>query len=108
MVRTVLYVWGSVAEDTMYDLQIGAIFYSRLLKNFAVKIISKEEQGWKSIRKWAVHALQTVYRRLGNEGLIAILPQPLSSSPMIAILRVTTTVRILATTVKCFEENIRC
>ena len=53
MVRTVLYVWGRVAEDMMYDLQIGAIFYSRLLKNFAVKIIPKEEQGWKSIRKWA-------------------------------------------------------
>ena len=42
------------AEDMMYDLQIGAIFYSRLLKkNFAVEIIPKEEQGWKSIRKWA-------------------------------------------------------
>ena len=28
--------------------------YSRLLKkNFAVEIIPKEEQGWKSIRKWA-------------------------------------------------------
>ena len=38
----------------MYDLQIGAIFYSRLLKkNVAVKIIPTEEQGWKSIRKWA-------------------------------------------------------
>ena len=30
-----------------------SIFYSRLLKkNFAVEIISKKEQGWKSIRKW--------------------------------------------------------
>ena len=30
--------------------------------------------------------LQTVYSRLGNEGLIAILAQPPSSSPTIAIL----------------------
>ena len=42
------------AEDMMYDLYIGAIFCSRLLKkNFAIEIIPKEEQGWKSIRKWA-------------------------------------------------------
>ena len=35
-----------VAEDMMYDLLIGAIFYSRLLKeNFAVEIIPKEEEG---------------------------------------------------------------
>ena len=43
-----------VAEDMMYDLKISAIFYTRLLKkNFAVEIIPKEEQGWKSIRKRA-------------------------------------------------------
>ena len=57
------------AEDMMYDLQIGAIFYSRLLKkNVAVEIIPKEEQGWKKradiwrsansvqqIRKWRAY-----------------------------------------------------
>ena len=33
------------AEDMMYDLQIVAIFYSRLLKkNFAVEIIPKKNK----------------------------------------------------------------
>ena len=65
------------------------MFYSRLLKkNFAVEIIPKEEQGWKSIRKWAGiwRSANSRYSRLGNEGLIAILAQPPSSSPTIAIL----------------------
>ena len=71
----------------MYDLEIGTIFYSRLLKkNFAVEIIPKEEQGWKSIRKWADIWRSAVYSRLGNKGLIVILAPPPSLLPMIAIL----------------------
>ena len=66
------------------------MFYSRLLKkNFAVEIIPKEEQGWKSIRRWAGiwRSANSRYSRLGmNEGLIAILARPPSlSPPMIAI-----------------------
>ena len=90
----------------MYDLQIGAIFYSRLLKkNVAVEIIPKEEQGWKKradiwrsansvqqIRKWRAYC------------------DPCTTTVFISddrqSERVTTTAPILATIVKYFEENI--
>ena len=73
------------AEDMMYDLQIGAIFYSRLLKkNFAVEIIPKKNKVEKISENLWADTLQTVYRRWGNEGLIAILAQPPFSSPTIA------------------------
>ena len=69
----------------MYDLQIGAIFYSRLLKkNVAVEIIPKGDKVER--RGLTFEDLQTVYSRLGNERLIAILAQPPSSSPTTAIL----------------------
>ena len=90
----------------MYDLQIGAIFYSRLLKkNVAVEIIPKEEQGWKKradiwrsansvqqIRKWRAYC------------------DPCTTTVFISddrqSERVTTTAPILPTIVKYFEENI--
>ena len=74
----------------MYDLQIGAIFYSRLVKkNFAVKLSLKKNKVEKiSGSGLTFEDLQTVYSRLGNEGLIVILAQPLSSSPTIITSRV--------------------
>ena len=41
------------AEDMMHDLQIVAIFYSRLLKKNELRRRNypKEEHGWKNIRK---------------------------------------------------------
>ena len=71
----------------MYDLQIGAIFYSRLVtKNVAVEIIKENKVEKVSGSGLTFEDLQTVYSRLGNKGLIAILAQPPSSSPTIAIL----------------------
>ena len=65
------------AEDMMYDLQIGAIFYSRLLKkNVAVEIIPKEEQGWKNTRKpvgWHLKICKQCTANVEMKGLLRSL-----------------------------------
>ena len=88
---------------------IGAIFYSRLLKkNLTVEIIPKEEQGWKTIRKWA-----DIWRSANSVQQITKWRAYCKSCTTTVFIsndresaRLTTTARILATIVKYFEKNI--
>ena len=98
------------AEDMMCDLQIGAIFYSRLWKkNFAVEIIPKEEQGRKNIRKPVGWHLKICKQCTANVEMKAYC-DPCTTTVFISddrqSERVTTTAPILPTIVKYFEENI--
>ena len=61
-------------------------FTADLKKNFVVETVPKEEQGWKSIRKWAnIWRYANSEQQIKKWRVIAILAQPPSSSPMIAI-----------------------
>ena len=96
----------------MYDLQIGAIFYSRLLKkNFAIEIIPKGEQDWKNTRKpmgWHLKICKQCTADEEMKGLLRSFHNHRLQLRRWPSARVTTTARILATIVKYLEENIPC